>query len=523
LIPYHTDGNIALYDGDLRNVLPGLPEACADYVVTDPPYGLSFMGEGWDSAVPGPDYWRAIARVCKPGALLAAFGGTRTWHRLVCAIEDAGWEIRDTLMWLQGQGFPKSADVGKLIDKAKGAQREVIGDKLDRPGYHLHEGKGNGCYGGGNGLHAPGTDARLRAAQITAPATALAEAWTGWAFALKPAWEPIILAMKPLDGTIAHNAETWGVAGMNIDACRIGDNPGYKYNADRNGTTFHGKQGERIKQSAEKKGSQFIESTKGRWPANLLLDEKAAAQLDTATGVVNASRFFRVLEDDPCGQNNRCELASAAEDCSSLRNQVEDSVLRLAAIGQCRGAPRSNELSARFTAEIQRELRSDSAYSTQLIQTFVEKCSQESQHMLTGQFQCSPVNYVEIEGLTSIILITTSLLSTAGFVDLAMSSTMLRSWAVGAAGSRPRFKYAAKATKKERGEGNDHPTVKPLALMDYLLTLLSTPTGGVVLDPFAGSGSTLVAAKRLGRECIGVELDVHNCDIAVSRLNTTSR
>ena len=159
--PYHTDGNIALYDGDLRNVLPGLPGACVDYVVTDPPYGLSFMGEGWDSAVPGPDYWRSIARVCKPGALLAAFGGTRTWHRLVCAIEDAGWEIRDTLMWLQGQGFPKSADVGKLIDKAKGAQREVVGDKLDRPGYHLHEGKGNGCYGGGNGLHAPGTDARL--------------------------------------------------------------------------------------------------------------------------------------------------------------------------------------------------------------------------------------------------------------------------------------------------------------------------------------------------------------------------
>jgi site-specific DNA-methyltransferase (adenine-specific) len=412
LIPYHTDGNIALYDGDLRNVLPGLPEACADYVVTDPPYGLSFMGEGWDSAVPGPDYWRAIARVCKPGALLAAFGGTRTWHRLVCAIEDAGWEIRDTLMWLQGQGFPKSADVGKLIDKAKGAQREVIGDKLDRPGYHLHEGKGNGCYGGGNGLHAPGTDARLRAAQITAPATALAEAWTGWAFALKPAWEPIILAMKPLDGTIAHNAETWGVAGMNIDACRIGDNPGYKYNADRNGTTFHGKQGERIKQSAEKKGSQFIESTKGRWPANLLLDEKAAAQLDAQTGTLTSGK--------PSGTRKGTSGDSGIYGSDANRT---GSVL-------------------------------------------------------------------------------------TGFGDT---------------GGASRFFYCAKATKKERGEDNDHPTVKPLALMDYLLTLLSTPTGGVVLDPFAGSGSTLVAAKRLGRECIGVELDVHNCDIAVSRLNTTSR
>ena len=410
--PYHIDGNIALYDGDLRNVLPGLPEACADYVVTDPPYGLSFMGEGWDSAVPGPDYWRAIAKVCKPGALLAAFGGTRTWHRLVCAIEDAGWEIRDTLMWLQGQGFPKSADVGKLIDKAKGAQREVVGDKLDRPGYHLHEGKGNGCYGGGNGLHAPGTDARLCAAQITAPATALAKAWTGWAFALKPAWEPIILAMKPLDGTIAHNAETWGVAGMNIDACRIGDNPGYKYNADHNGTTFHGKQGERIKQSAEKKGAQFIESTKGRWPANLLLDEEAAAQLDAQTGTLTSGK--------PSGRRKGSSGDSGIYGSDANRTGS----------------------------------------------------------VLTGY---------------------------------------------GDTGGASRFFYCGKATKKERGEGNDHATVKPLALMDYLLTLLSTPTGGVVLDPFAGSGSTLVAAKRLGRECIGVELDVHNCDIAVSRLNTTSR
>ena len=123
---------------------------------------------------------------------------------------------------------------------------------------------------------------------ITAPATAEAAKWTGWATALKPAWEPIVLAMKPMDGTLAHNALTWGVAGMNIDAARIGENPGYKYNADRNGTTFHGKQGERIKQSAAKKGSQFIESTKGRWPANLLLDEEAAAQLDEQTGTLTS-------------------------------------------------------------------------------------------------------------------------------------------------------------------------------------------------------------------------------------------
>jgi site-specific DNA-methyltransferase (adenine-specific) len=199
---------------------------------------------------------------------------------------------------------------------------------------------------------------------------------------------------------------------MNIDACRIGDNPGYKYNADHNGTTFHGKQGERIKQSAEKKGSQFIESTKGRWPANLLLDEEAAAQLDAQTGTLTSGK--------PSGRRKGSSGDSGIYGSDANRTGS----------------------------------------------------------VLTGY---------------------------------------------GDTGGASRFFYCAKATKKERGEDNDHPTVKPLALMDYLLTLLSTPTGGVVLDPFAGSGSTLVAAKRLGRECIGVELDVHNCDIAVSRLNTTSR
>ena len=401
--PFFERDNLSLYCGDCRDVLAALPENSVDCVATDPPYGISFMEKDWDQAVPGPEYWRAVARVCKPGAMLLAFGGTRTYHRLTGAIEDAGWEIRDCLMWLYGQGFPKAADVGKMIDKSKGATREVVGDKLDRPGYHLCEGKGNGCYGGGNGLHAPGTDARLRAAQITAPATAEAAKWTGFASALKPAWEPIVLAMKPLDGTQAHNALTWGVAGMNIDAARIGENPGYKYNADRNGTTFHGQQGERIKQSAAKKGSQFIESTKGRWPANLLLDEEAAAQLDEQTGTLTS------------GSNN-------------VRTKPGDGY-----------------------------------------------------HGGMGN---------------------------AGDVQVSY----------GDSGGASRFFYVGKATRKERGPGNDHATVKPLDLMKYLLTLLSTPDGGVILDPFAGSGTTLLAAQQLCRPCIGVELSQHNCEIAKSRL-----
>ena len=395
--PYYQDAHVTLYSGDLRTVLPDLPEACVDFVVTDAPYGLGFMGQDWDRGVPGPAYWQAIARVCKPGAMLLAFGGTRTWHRLASALEDAGWEIRDTLMWLYGQGFPKSADVGKLIDKAKGAKREVVGTKLGQPGYSLADnGRTNEVYGD---LHNPEAECA-----ITAPATDLAKQWTGWASALKPAWEPIVLAMKPLDGTIAHNAETHGVAGMNIDACRIGENPGYKYNADRNGTTFHGKQGERIKRTAEKNGAQFIESTKGRWPANLLLDEEAARQLDEQTGILTSG--------------------------TNCVRQKAGTFLRHGGLGKA------------------------------------------------GDVQTS----------------------------------------YGDSGGASRFFYCGKATKKERGQDNNHPTVKPLALMKYLLTLLSTPAGGLILDPFAGSGSTLLAAQQLNRPCIGVELDAHNCDIAVTRL-----
>ena len=398
--PYYDKNDITIYHGDLLDVLPTLPEASVDFVVTDPPYGLSFMDKGWDHGVPGCVYWQAVARVGKPGALMLAFGGTRTYHRLTCAIEEAGWEIRDCLMWLRGQGFPKAADVGKMIDKAKGAVREVVGTKLGQPGYSLADnGRTNEVYGD---LHDPEAECA-----ITAPATPLAAKWTGWANALKPAWEPIVLAMKPLDGTLAHNAEKWGMAGMNIDAGRIGDNPGYRYNADHNGTTFHGKQGERIKQSAEKKGSQFIESIKGRWPANLLLDKDAAAQLDDQTGILSVT-----------GKQSECS-----------RNAI---------VG-------------------------GTAWGT----------SNHKSREYPGDF-----------------------------------------------GGASRFFYCGKATKKERGAGNDHPTVKPLALMKYLLMLLSTPDGGVVLDPFAGSGTTALAAKQLGRRCIAVELDERYCEIAVSRLST---
>ena len=371
--PYYDNNDITIYNGDLRDVLPQLPEASLDCVCTDPPYGLGFMEKGWDHDVPGAEYWQAIDRVSKPGALLLAFGGTRTYHRATCAIEDAGWEIRDCLMWLHGQGFPKSLDISKSLDKAAGAVRKVIGasrsiDCIERGYTKVYSTKAeNSGFGTSRtfGLGIP----------ITAPATLEAAKWDGWGTALKPAWEPIILAMKPIDGTFARNAETWDVAGMNIDTCRIGN------------------------------GDQC----KGRWPANLLLDEEAADMLDEQTGVLKSGTM-------KAGQQRK-----ASKDKGGYHDGMPD--------------------------------------------------------------------------------------------EATASDTY------GDSGGASRFFYCSKASKSERGEGNDHPTVKPLDLMKYLLTLVSTPTGGVILDPFSGSGSTALAAKQLGRRCICIELDKHNCDIAVARLD----
>ena len=184
---FYQTNTVSLYTGDCRDVLPQLE--LVDAVVTDPPYGLSFMGKGWDRGVPGVEFWQEIMAAMKPGAHLLAFGGTRTFHRLACAIEDAGFEIRDCVMYVYGTGFPKSLDVSKAIDKAAGAEREVESRRSQVVGFDPKK-QGEGGWAAGEVL-------------ITIPATDAARQWDGWGTALKPAWEPIIVARKPLIGTVA--------------------------------------------------------------------------------------------------------------------------------------------------------------------------------------------------------------------------------------------------------------------------------------------------------------------------------
>ena len=204
-----------LHLGDCLDVLRTMPDCSVDAVVTDPPYGLAFMGKRWDYDVPSVDVWAECLRVLKPGGHLLAFAGTRTQHRMACRIEDAGFEIRDMIAWVYGSGFPKSLDVSKAIDKAAGAEREVVGSKLGRPGM-AKDGSNQRQWA----AEALLGEKRLLSTDITAPSTPEAQQWSGWGTALKPALEPITMARKPLAGTVAANVLEHGTGALNVEIGR---------------------------------------------------------------------------------------------------------------------------------------------------------------------------------------------------------------------------------------------------------------------------------------------------------------
>jgi hypothetical protein len=245
-----TIGNVTVHHGNCLDILPTLPDCSVDSVVTDPPYELGFMGKKWDASgiAYRVDLWSEVLRVLKPGGHLLAFGGTRTYHRMAVAIEDAGFEIRDSIHWIYGSGFPKSLDVSKAIDKAAGAEREATG-----PTRRGAQQESTGRYGAwGDGI-AP-----------TAPATDAAKQWEGWGTALKPAHEPVVVARRPLIGTVAANVLQHGTGALNIDGTRVGGEG-------------------------------------GRWPANVIFDPDAATELDRQQD--GASRFFYIAKPSKAERN----------------------------------------------------------------------------------------------------------------------------------------------------------------------------------------------------------------------------
>jgi site-specific DNA-methyltransferase (adenine-specific) len=260
--------------GNNLDVLPTLADNSIDSIVTDPPYELGFMGKKWDSSgiAYSVELWQQCLRVLKPGGHLLSFGGTRTYHRVAVAIEDAGFELRDSIAWLYGSGFPKSLDVSKAIDKAAGAEREVIGtQKLSGNAAQTTKEKG--------GTYASNTDSigvKPIEVSITAPSTPEAQQWQGWGTALKPAFEPVIVARKPIEGTVANNVLKWGTGGLNIDGSRIGTETISTHNAPKG--SFAGGEPDRGSDT-----SSYKEHT-GRWPANIILDPYTAELLDEQSG-----------------------------------------------------------------------------------------------------------------------------------------------------------------------------------------------------------------------------------------------
>jgi site-specific DNA-methyltransferase (adenine-specific) len=286
---HYEDGGLRLFHGSNRDILPTFASESFDSIVTDPPYELGFMGKGWDSSGIAYDVevWRECFRVLKPGGYLLSFGGTRTWHRIATAIEDAGFEIRDSIAWMYGSGFPKSMDVSKAIDKAAGAEREVIG-------YDASKARPNKENFAKRTDRQPSSGAaegwKDNGATITGPATDEARVWEGWGTALKPAFEPIIVARKPLVGTVAANVIAHGTGAINIDACRVE----FASEADRRESTEknqHARFGTNPGQNKvygdySQTEMKDYDGSKGRFPSNVLLDPTQAAALN------DAGRFF---------------------------------------------------------------------------------------------------------------------------------------------------------------------------------------------------------------------------------------
>lgn len=377
--------NPSVHHGDCLEILRAMPHASVDSVVTDPPYGLSFMGKKWDYDVPSEDIWRECLRVLKPGGHLLAFAGTRTQHRMAVRIEDAGFEIRDMIAWVYGSGFPKSLDVSKAIDRAAGAEREVVG-----------RGKKEGGASNGRNSASVGYACETNEYAITAPATPEAQQWSGWGTALKPALEPITMARKPLEGTVAANVLAHGTGGLNLDGCRVG----YTVETWPKSRSYAPGQ---MQPGGSGETQATGEAPVGRWPANLIHDGS----------------------DEVVGLFPQSQSAGGQASLGAFRN------------GDVYGKGRD-----------EREAR-DPGY--------------------------------------------------------------------GDSGSAARFFYCAKASKADRAADNNHPTVKPAALMRYLCRLV-TPPRGIILDPFMGSGSTGKAAILEGFQFIGIEREQEYVAIAKARI-----
>lgn len=456
-----------LLEGDCREVLKSLPDNSVDAVVTDPPYELGFMGKSWDASGIAYDktMWAEVFRVLKPGGHVLSFGGSRTYHRMACAIEDAGFEVRDQIMWVYGSGFPKSHNISKALDK--------------------------------NGIEA--------------------KQWEGWGTALKPAHEPIVLARKPFDGTVAENVLKWGPGGLNIDGCRVANN-GEQFGElpNRGGRRVFNTDGQTFQESGYdyKEGDLNAEAVAklkalGRFPANLMHDNSQEV-LDLFPSNAGAAA---PVKSGHSGESNGIY--------NDYAQRGDDGATFYADKGSAARFFFSPKEAGRFPANLMHD------------------GSQEVQDLFPYSKSTGGVNGGKLGERT--------------YGKFGNETPGANAGGLGDEGSAARFFYCPKATKKDRDEGcdeletkdkpahmrtgngtgdtsmtdgfqatqrkNTHPTVKPTELMRYLCRLI-TPPGGTVLDPFNGSGSTGKAALKEGFNYIGIEKEAEYLRIAEARIRS---
>lgn len=419
---YHQEPGIVLLHGDCLEVLRAMDDCSIDAIVTDPPYGLSFMGKKWDIQVPSVEVWAEVLRVLKPGGHMLCFAGSRTYHRMAVNIEDAGFEIRDQIQWLYGSGFPKNHDISKAIDKGAGVVREKI--KASEKGGNIISGAGNSRPWHEDPEHVIDGDI---------PATHEAEQWEGWGTALKPAHEPICLARKPLEGTIAENVLEHGTGGINIDECRVGP-PGDKSEhfgaIDKSECNLHeGGIKERVP----------ADNSKGRWPANVIMAEDAGNILDDQSGDVKVGGGDKGNKKENSALFGKGKIYSAGISTASSGG------------------------ASRF-------------------------------------FYCPKASKADRdEGMEGMPLKECGMMEDDNY-PIETGSGNIRD------------------TKRR----NNHPTVKPTDLMQYLVRLV-TPPEGIVLDPFMGSGSTGKACMREGFKFIGIEREEDYMPIALARIKAPAQ
>jgi site-specific DNA-methyltransferase (adenine-specific) len=523
--------------GDCVEVLERMPAESIDAVVTDPPYGISFMNTGWDKPtgtewgyLPGSgvrsslgesrafqasvERWaRACLRVLKPGGFLLAFGGTRTYHRLACGVEDAGFEIRDRVLtlngdvgaevdWVYGSGWPKSRNIGKAIDAAAGAEREVVGYGRAHPGALGR-------------MNDDAWEPREGPTPITAPATTEAEQWEGWGTALKPAHEPIAVARKPFRGTVEAQVLATGTGALNIDACRIKTGGEQLKHDGSDPARRRGIVGAELQANgdAERNAAAQAESIEranrmGRWPANVALVHAPGCEL---VGQRRVPTGVSVRRNIPEGARDGGIFNKASQRGEDFTYAEADGLETIEAWRCEIGCP----------VALLDDLSGDAGASAQVMGTepaLQDGSSANAYGASAGREGRASPFYADAGGASRFFYSgkASPLEREAGLDGLPIAGRTDDAQWVGM--QTPKLDRACpRENWQPREVRNRHPTVKPIDLMGWLVRLVTQP-GGVVLDPFAGSGSTGCAAVLAGMRFVGIEQDDAHAAVARARI-----